>query len=454
VKPHALVALLAPTMALAACTEPGRVSTVPITADGWAEIHQAIIAPSCAFGSCHAGAQPAAHLDLSTAAAACAQLVGRTSCLFPKQTLVMVGAPEQSFLLTKLIGDGLAPQPETTCGGPSNQRMPFGALPLPADHIAAIKSWIASGADCGGPPAVPPTGNPGSGDSGDAVEPDGGSDAWPDPLPVVVQAVTIDQPSIQAGAPVAISVVLSGPAPAGGAPVLLDLSDRSIVGAAADLLVPAGAMTTTTAGIGKRPGVVQISARVRGSALSASTSLRVGGLLITEVLAQGSAPMPAGTTWLKVANVSQAVIDLGGYRLSAGRGSLADTEMALQGILAPGTCAVIGGPHSDQDNGAPSYALVWDLSAVLQGHPEDGATSVGIALFDAQPGAASATPAIDELALPRSPAAAALSGSDGLPVPSTGQWPPPGSSLVRDRVNHWISHSTPTPAACDAPADY
>jgi hypothetical protein len=373
--------------------------------------------------------------------------------LFPKQTLVTAGAPEQSFLLTKLTGDGLVPQPETACGGPSNQRMPFGALPLPPDHIAAIKSWIASGSDCGGPAMAPPTSIPGLGDTdgGTAMEPDAGSDTLPDPAPTVVQAVTIDQPIIQAGAPVAISVVLSGPAPVGGTLISIDVSDRSIVGAAADLLVPAGATTTTTTGIGKRPGLVRISVGVQDTATAASTSLRVGGLLITEVLAQGSAPMPAGTTWIKVANVSQAAIDLGAYRLGAGLGSLADAEMPLQGILLPGSCAVIGGPRSNVDNGAPSYALLWDLSTVLQERPADSALSAGIALFDAQPGVAS-TPPIDALALPRSPAAAALSGNDGQPVPSTGQWPAPGSSLVRERLNHWVSHSTPTPTTCDAPA--
>ena len=54
-------------------------------------IQSGIFDHSCAFGSCHNGASPAAKLDLHSTAA-CRALVVHTSCLFPNKMLVVPGS--------------------------------------------------------------------------------------------------------------------------------------------------------------------------------------------------------------------------------------------------------------------------------------------------------------------------------------------------------------------------
>jgi hypothetical protein len=69
-------------------------------------------------------------------AAAYAALVGpvSTSAKCGGPSYVVPGQPEQSLLLSKLMG--------ATCG----DRMPLGGDPLPAAQLEMIRSWIAAGA--------------------------------------------------------------------------------------------------------------------------------------------------------------------------------------------------------------------------------------------------------------------------------------------------------------------
>jgi hypothetical protein len=52
---------------------------------------------------------------------------------------VKPGAPDQSYLLMKLLGTHLD-------HGGQGARMPFGSPPLDAETIAKVRQWIASGA--------------------------------------------------------------------------------------------------------------------------------------------------------------------------------------------------------------------------------------------------------------------------------------------------------------------
>ncbi|EDM77864.1 hypothetical protein PPSIR1_01517 [Plesiocystis pacifica SIR-1] len=94
---------------------------------------QPILDQSCAFGGCHGGTQPAADLDLSAGKAYDALLGG--SAQNPGQALVEPGNPTNSYLMTKLTGNGL-----------SGVQMPKGGDPLDETSIGIVRQWIIEGA--------------------------------------------------------------------------------------------------------------------------------------------------------------------------------------------------------------------------------------------------------------------------------------------------------------------
>ena len=96
---------------------------------------QPIFAAKCALPFCHSGPQPQQQLDL-VPRRAYAALVGVQSVECPGMARVQPGAPEQSYLLAKLAGEGV-------CFVLS--RMPFGGV-LPAADIETIRRWISEGA--------------------------------------------------------------------------------------------------------------------------------------------------------------------------------------------------------------------------------------------------------------------------------------------------------------------
>jgi OmcA/MtrC family decaheme c-type cytochrome len=100
----------------------------------FSSIVEAVLVPRCATAACHSGDPPVASPRLD-AGAAYAAMVGVSSA----QTgtpIVAPGAPENSYLLSKLRGDaGIVGQP-----------MPIGDSALDAADLAAIEAWIANGA--------------------------------------------------------------------------------------------------------------------------------------------------------------------------------------------------------------------------------------------------------------------------------------------------------------------
>lgn len=101
----------------------------------------------CASGSCHGATQPAMGLDLSSAEAIVRTTVGVSSRLWSGSggggefywsgmSLVERGAPGESFLLYKLLGDGPV----------RGALMPRGAASLDGASLQLISDWIADGA--------------------------------------------------------------------------------------------------------------------------------------------------------------------------------------------------------------------------------------------------------------------------------------------------------------------
>jgi hypothetical protein len=103
-------------------------------------IQDNVFTPTCANNGCHTGPTSSvlpAGMDLTSAAASHASLVGVTSLQDPALERVSVADPSASYLIRKLEGDQAA----------GTERMPFGGPYIDQDTIDAIRQWIAAGAD-------------------------------------------------------------------------------------------------------------------------------------------------------------------------------------------------------------------------------------------------------------------------------------------------------------------
>ena len=98
------------------------------------DIQAQIFDNTCSFDSCHGGSTPEAALDLSSASASLAGLVGVESSQNDGDVRVVAGSPDQSLLYLALLGDV----------GSVNQ-MPVG-YEHTSDEIEAIRTWIEEGA--------------------------------------------------------------------------------------------------------------------------------------------------------------------------------------------------------------------------------------------------------------------------------------------------------------------
>jgi hypothetical protein len=237
-------------------------------------------------------------------------------------------------------------------------------------------------------------------------------------------------------------LTLSPPAGPDGVSIALDASDRTALAVPGALFAAPGSASVVFEVEGKRPApAVRLTAAAGAS--TAEAALNVDGLYLAELF-YGSAPTSGDgnsqgggadrTQWVKVVNVTAVPIELPGYALGAGRASYGETVAVLDGVLAPGACAVIGGPDDDAGNGAPTYEQAIDFSPDLP--RPDGGSGPGVALFAIAPGAtpepASATP------VDAAPAAA---------VPALA----PGHSLARmglAGLAPWIDRATPEPTDC------
>lgn len=112
---------------------------VPVSAATLDALQASVFTPSCAVSGCHTGptgnSLPSG-LNLSTADASFANLVGIASIQQPALSRVAVGDPDNSYLVQKIEGTAA-----------SGSRMPLGGGILDQALIDDIRDWIANGAN-------------------------------------------------------------------------------------------------------------------------------------------------------------------------------------------------------------------------------------------------------------------------------------------------------------------
>jgi hypothetical protein len=125
--------------------------TMAATQSSLAWIETNVFAKSCAFSGCHNGAATVAgRIDLKTAGASHADLVGVDSVVEPGRKLVVAGAPKQSYLMMMMRHfppEEMEPMP--VAAPPSDIGfMPqnAGGAVLCCQKLDAIDRWITAGA--------------------------------------------------------------------------------------------------------------------------------------------------------------------------------------------------------------------------------------------------------------------------------------------------------------------
>jgi hypothetical protein len=101
------------------------------------DIQAAVFMPTCAVSGCHtgpAGGTLPAGMDLTSADASFANLVGIASLQQPSLSRVGAGDPDNSYLIQKIEGN-------------AGSRMPLGGTPLDQAVIDDIRQWISDGAN-------------------------------------------------------------------------------------------------------------------------------------------------------------------------------------------------------------------------------------------------------------------------------------------------------------------
>lgn len=443
---RAQAAVVAAGMGFAACSNqaeppPGSQGALGTAA---AELDRDVFLPGCAFAACHGAARPAAHLDLS--GGLCDAQLERASCLFPGKRLVVPGRPDLSFLVDKLSGDNLAAQPDTDCSTTGNARMPYGAAPLSPATIERVRTWIRGGALCATPAGVGGTsgasgtfimGGGGGVSGGGATGGDGGGtggvggaapggDSWRltfEPTTTV---------TVRAGARATLTLVITPPAGAAGLSVTLATDDAAALGVPGAVFVPAGSDRVALDVQGKRPNPAVWLTATAGQ-IRVQKVMAVDGLFLAEVF-YGNAPLPSPgdhSQWVKVVNISDVPIDLGGYQVSAGRGNATDTTLPLTGLLQPGACATVGGGAS----GSIAGDFVPDL-------PRVDALQPGVAVVLGQAGAAVTLDAVV------AGGSAVTLGPDGTALAPAAMSVAAGHGLARSGSSTWLDQARPSPGEC------
>jgi len=117
-------------------------SCIAVIAPTASAIHDRILKPSCAFGSCHVGSNPTEGLGLFTMDDLMA-LVNTPSMQRPERDMIEPGQPDLSYLVNKARGVEMS---EKSLTGRMSLQMPRLAPVLCEARIAPIEQWIADGA--------------------------------------------------------------------------------------------------------------------------------------------------------------------------------------------------------------------------------------------------------------------------------------------------------------------
>ena len=105
----------------------------------FSELQAALFKPDCATSLCHSGSPPA-HAPLSLDdGVSHANLINRPASQASSIVLVKPGAPDQSYLMLKLLGT-------VGSSGSASTRMPLNRPSLDGERLAAVRAWILRGA--------------------------------------------------------------------------------------------------------------------------------------------------------------------------------------------------------------------------------------------------------------------------------------------------------------------
>jgi hypothetical protein len=207
-----------------------------------AAIRAEIFDTTCGLSSCHAPPTVAAKLNLRDSGL-CQQMVSRSSCLFSDRLLIVPGKPEASFLINKLRGTNLAGTPDPDCAT-SNERMPFGQVPLSEAKIAQIEQWIRDGASCGDEVPV---------DAGMPL--DAGIDSGDDGLADVASFTAVTT-TLKVGETTQATVTLTRGASTVGQILILDPEDVAILGVPNAIVLAYDETTKTFDVLGKQAAAI------------------------------------------------------------------------------------------------------------------------------------------------------------------------------------------------------
>lgn len=119
------------------------IETAPGTISGpnapFSEIQAKLLKPDCATSLCHSG-NPPTHAPLSLDDdQAYDNLVNRPASQASSILLVKPGAPDQSYLMLKMLGT-------VGSSGTVSTRMPLNRESTDSDRLAALRAWIQRGA--------------------------------------------------------------------------------------------------------------------------------------------------------------------------------------------------------------------------------------------------------------------------------------------------------------------
>ena len=419
-----------------ACGEDSAPPDPPPGDPTFAAIQNQILESSCALGSCHGGAAPAAKLDFHLVSAddiiKICYAIRRPSCLFPgSKNLVVPGKPELSFLIDKLHGTGLDGTPDPGCAN-TNMRMPFGLPPLTQNQLHQIEDWITMGADCAGARPI------------DAAV-DAPIDA-DDRKPGDIATVTAAETRFAAGRRTQVTVTLTNGAPATGQNLTVTVPDISVLGVPATVHLNPDESSVTFDIVGRRPAATSLT--VAGGTNSRTLPITITGLALSEIL-YAPAVDEAACEWIKVSNSTDVPIDLGNYSFGSGRNNYLASRVQLVGTIPPHSCFVIGGPLSNAGNGNPTYGQIIDFNPDLLNGSAANGQATGYALFNGTANQLTATSVPLDAALCGQNNGAGLLGADGqAATPSCPDVAGAGHSVVRTTVTTWVDQASPTPGTC------
>jgi cytosine/adenosine deaminase-related metal-dependent hydrolase len=249
--------------------------------------------------------------------------------------------------------------------------------------------------------------------------------------------------------PVQMTVTLDLPAFT-DVPVALSATGVSLV-LPEDVFVPQGEWSVSfDVMAADAPGVAQITATVGETAMDLDLEVmdfNPVGLLLAEVLYDVPG-QDDGKEWIRLYNGTGTTLDLSGWSLGWGGKSYTTGTASLSGDLAPGACAVIGGPTSNGDNGNPTFDVPVNFDPDLENAGDNGDTADGIALFDMPAGEIKASTVPYDAVVYGIANSNALLGSDGAPAAPNAPDVSGGASLRRTAVDTWEVNDSPSPGQC------